>query len=54
MAAKATVYVTQDGDMLDLICWRHYGTAYRNVEAGRSCCIPLSPLALLLRVRGEG
>lgn len=26
-------YVTRDGDMLDWICWRHYGRSAAAVEA---------------------
>ncbi|MFA5712134.1 tail protein X [Mycolicibacterium sp.] len=28
-----TEYVTRDGDMLDWICWRHYGRSADAVEA---------------------
>ncbi|WP_045856250.1 tail protein X [Teredinibacter purpureus] len=31
----ATVYSTKDGDMLDWICWRHYGQHARLSEATR-------------------
>ena len=29
----AVRYLTRDGDMLDWICWRHYGRSDRTVEA---------------------
>ncbi len=27
------IYTTHDGDVLDHICWRHYGTEHRTTEA---------------------
>ncbi|MBY0559880.1 tail protein X [Hyphomicrobium sp.] len=26
------LYTTQDGDMLDAICWKHYGTSHLTTE----------------------
>ena len=49
-------YRTKDGDMLDWICWRHYGQQARAVEAvlkanpGLSGAGPILPAGLVIEL----
>jgi phage tail protein X len=50
----STLYITRAGDMLDLICWRHYGfhagtaEAVLSVNYGLSAQPPVLPAGLTI------